>query len=184
MLSLFILLSFVYPFINMIKFITTEKEKQLKESMKIMGLPSWLHWTAWFCKCFTYLFFSTGVMLILLKAHWYPDMDVTVFTKSSWSVLWFFLLVYSVATIMFVFMLSVFFSKGKTLRFVAFIDRCFFFNYSKHRRRRWRTAVVCVLCAIFISHSTLRHGNPQPKVGGVIVFQCGNGIWYAVNFTP
>lgn len=36
--SLFILLSFVYPCINIIKFITAEKEHQLKEAMKIMGL--------------------------------------------------------------------------------------------------------------------------------------------------
>lgn len=38
LISLFILLSFVYPCINIIKYITTEKEKQLKEAMKIMGL--------------------------------------------------------------------------------------------------------------------------------------------------
>lgn len=121
MLSLFILLSFVYPFINMVKFITTEKEKQLKESMKIMGLDSWLHWTAWFCKCFIYLLFSTGVMLVLLKAPWYPDMNVTVFTNSGWTVLWFFLLVYSIVTIMFVFMLSVFFSKGTYKNFFFYL---------------------------------------------------------------
>jgi ATP-binding cassette subfamily A (ABC1) protein 3 len=38
LVSLFILLSFVYPCINIIKYVTTEKEKQLKEAMKIMGL--------------------------------------------------------------------------------------------------------------------------------------------------
>lgn len=38
LVSLFIMLSFVYPCINIIKYITTEKEKQLKEAMKIMGL--------------------------------------------------------------------------------------------------------------------------------------------------
>lgn len=37
-LPVFILLCFVYPCINIIKYITTEKEKQLKEAMKIMGL--------------------------------------------------------------------------------------------------------------------------------------------------
>lgn len=103
----------------MVKFITTEKEKQLKESMKIMGLPNWLHWTAWFCKCFVYLFFSTFVMVLLLKINWYPDMDVTVFTNSGWTVVWFFFLVYSVATITFCFMLSVFFSKANTAAAVA-----------------------------------------------------------------
>jgi ATP-binding cassette, subfamily A (ABC1), member 3 len=38
LVSIFLLLSFVYPCINIIKYITIEKEKQLKEAMKIMGL--------------------------------------------------------------------------------------------------------------------------------------------------
>ncbi|XP_063703387.1 phospholipid-transporting ATPase ABCA1-like [Culicoides brevitarsis] len=119
MLSIFILLSFVYPCINMVKFITIEKEKQLKESMKIMGLPNWLHWSAWFVKCFIYLFFATLVMLVLMKAHWYSNMNVTVFTHSGFFVLWFYLMVYGVATIMFCFLLSVFFSKANTAAAVA-----------------------------------------------------------------
>lgn len=45
LVSLFILLSFVYPCINIVKYVTTEKEKQLKEAMKIMGLGkfTWLN---------------------------------------------------------------------------------------------------------------------------------------------
>ncbi len=41
---LFVLFSFSYSFANAVRFIAIEKEKQLKEAMKIMGLPSWLHW--------------------------------------------------------------------------------------------------------------------------------------------
>lgn len=41
-ISVLILLSFVYPCINIIKYITTEKEKQLKEAMKIMGLGEFI----------------------------------------------------------------------------------------------------------------------------------------------
>lgn len=43
-LPLFVLFSFNYSFSNAVRFIAVEKEKQLKEAMKIMGLPSWLHW--------------------------------------------------------------------------------------------------------------------------------------------
>lgn len=43
-LPLFVLLSFNYSFSNSVRFIAVEKEKQLKETMKIMGLPNWLHW--------------------------------------------------------------------------------------------------------------------------------------------
>lgn len=137
LVSLFILLSFVYPCINIIKYITTEKEKQLKEAMKIMGLgkfrirldcymsvhqstDSWLHWTAWFVKCFIYMFITVTLMVVLLKTRWYGDDNPnSVFTYSSATALWFFLLIYSVATIMFCFMLSVFFSKANTAAAIA-----------------------------------------------------------------
>lgn len=39
-----VLFSFSYTFSNSVRFIAIEKEKQLKEAMKIMGLPSWTHW--------------------------------------------------------------------------------------------------------------------------------------------
>lgn len=61
---LIILISFLYTAINVVKYITVEKEKQLKEAMKIMGLANWLHWTAWFVKCI--LFFTISVSLITL----------------------------------------------------------------------------------------------------------------------
>ena len=113
LVSLFILLSFVYPCINIIKYITTEKEKQLKEAMKIMGLDSWLHWTAWFVKCFIYMIITVTLMTILLKVRWYgEDNPNSVFTYSSGTFLWFFLLIYSLTTITFCFMLSVFFNKA------------------------------------------------------------------------
>lgn len=42
------LIAFLYNCINNIKYITIEKELQLKETMKIMGLPSYMHWIAWY----------------------------------------------------------------------------------------------------------------------------------------
>lgn len=62
-----IMLSFVYPTINTVKFIATEKEKQLKESMKIMGLPNWLHWTGWFVRSMAFNTISITMIVILLK---------------------------------------------------------------------------------------------------------------------
>ncbi|KAG5670263.1 hypothetical protein PVAND_000540 [Polypedilum vanderplanki] len=111
--ALFFLLSFIYPCVNFVKQITIEKEKQLKEAMKIMGLDSWLHWTAWFTKCFIYMLITVTFMTILMKVKWYgEDNPNSVFTYSSATVLWTFLLLYSITTIMFCFMLSVFFSKA------------------------------------------------------------------------
>jgi ATP-binding cassette subfamily A (ABC1) protein 3 len=33
-----------------------EKERRLKESMKMMGLKNWVHWLAWFLQAFGFLF--------------------------------------------------------------------------------------------------------------------------------
>uniref|UniRef100_A0A1B0GH75 Putative lipid exporter abca1 n=1 Tax=Lutzomyia longipalpis TaxID=7200 RepID=A0A1B0GH75_LUTLO len=114
-----ILASFIVPCINNVKFITVEKEKQLKEVMKIMGLPNWLHWTAWFCKIMIFFMISITLMVILLKVSWYRDTYIAVFTHTQWTVLWFYLFIYSIATTTFCFMMSTFFSKANTAAAVA-----------------------------------------------------------------
>lgn len=114
-----ILASFIIPCMNNVKYITVEKEKQLKEVMKIMGLSNWLHWTAWFCKIMIFLLISITMITILLKVSWYPDTYIAVFTHTQWTILWFYLLIYSIATAMFCFMMSTFFSKANTAAAVA-----------------------------------------------------------------
>jgi len=66
-LPLLMMLSFVYPVINITKSIVYEKEKRLKESMKMMGLDNKLHWGAWFVKSFLFLLTSIILMTLLLK---------------------------------------------------------------------------------------------------------------------
>ncbi len=38
-----------------------------KEYMKMMGLDNWMHWLAWFTKCFVFLIASVVLMTIFLK---------------------------------------------------------------------------------------------------------------------
>lgn len=71
LVSFFILLSFVYPCINTVRFIAVEKERQLKESMKIMGLASWLHWTTWFLWIMILMTVSISIMVALLKVRFF-----------------------------------------------------------------------------------------------------------------
>jgi ATP-binding cassette subfamily A (ABC1) protein 3 len=47
-LPLILMLSFVFVSLNIVKNVVHEKEKQLKESMKMMGLGGFMHWIAWF----------------------------------------------------------------------------------------------------------------------------------------
>ncbi|CAH2106426.1 unnamed protein product [Euphydryas editha] len=115
---MFFMLSFTYTAVNLIRIVTVEKELQLKETMKIMGLPTWLHWTAWFCKQFIYLFITTGLIMIILKVNWFTSnqgfSDYAVFTNTHWTVLYFYIMLYLSCTICFCFMISGFFSKGNT----------------------------------------------------------------------
>lgn len=66
-LPFIILVSFLYPCTFGVKAVTVEKEQQLKEVMKIMGLDSWLHWAAWFVKSFCLLIISSALIVLILK---------------------------------------------------------------------------------------------------------------------
>ncbi|XP_075155305.1 ATP binding cassette subfamily A member 3 isoform X2 [Haematobia irritans] len=109
---LIILLSFIYPCSNIVRYITSEKEKQLKEVMKIMGLDNWLHWTAWFCKNFVMLTISAILITIIMKIQW--SHNVAVLTYADWSALLFFMLIYVITSICFCFMMATMFSKAST----------------------------------------------------------------------
>ncbi|CAH2037508.1 unnamed protein product, partial [Iphiclides podalirius] len=120
---MFMILSFSYTAVNIVRAVTVEKELQLKESMKIMGLPTWLHWTAWFFKQFLYLMFTTILIVVILKVNWFTNEkgfnDYAVFTNTSWSVLFFFIMLYLSCMIFFCFMISGIFSKGSTAALFA-----------------------------------------------------------------
>lgn len=66
-LPFFILLCFCYPAINTVRFIALEKERNLKEAMKIMGLPNWLHWTSWFARTTLLMTIIITMIVLLLK---------------------------------------------------------------------------------------------------------------------
>lgn len=83
--------------------------------MKIMGLPNWLHWTAWFIKTFMFVMISVILIVFLMKVPWYPGTNLTVFSYSDPVLLLVYFIVYMVASICFCFMISVLFSKGNLL---------------------------------------------------------------------
>ena len=85
--------------LDIIRNVAVEKQEKLKETMKIMGLPNWLHWSAWFIKSFVYMAIIMVIMSALLKVWVPPNGRVINFTQ--WSVLLAFFLVYSIALISF-----------------------------------------------------------------------------------
>lgn len=119
LIPIIIVLSYIYPCINTIKVIAVEKERQLKEAMKIMGMPNWIHWMGWFVRSIVYMLISISLIVMLMKVQWAPDHEVAVLTYTDWTLLWVFMFLYSITTITFCFMMSVFFNKANLASSVA-----------------------------------------------------------------
>lgn len=97
-------LAFMYSAVMIIKELVHEKHNRLKESMKMMGLANWIHWCAWFTKNLLFLLVSIIIATIILKG-------AKIFEFSDGFLLFVFLLFYVIASIMFCFAISVFFSR-------------------------------------------------------------------------
>ncbi|XP_015135098.2 ATP-binding cassette sub-family A member 2 isoform X5 [Gallus gallus] len=106
MMPLCMVISWVYSVAMMIQHIVTEKEHRLKEVMKMMGLNNAVHWVAWFITGFVQLSISVTALTAILKYG-------KVLMHSDVLIIWLFLAVYAVATIMFCFLVSVLYSKAK-----------------------------------------------------------------------
>ncbi|KAM4598643.1 phospholipid-transporting ATPase ABCA3 [Polymixia lowei] len=109
-LPLLLVLSFTYTSLNIVRAVVQEKERKLKEYMRMMGLNNWLHWSAWFLMFF--LFLSISVFFITLLFCVQVSPKGAVLTYSDPTLVFVFLLVFAVATINFSFMISVFFSRA------------------------------------------------------------------------
>ncbi|KFB51722.1 AGAP007504-PA-like protein [Anopheles sinensis] len=114
-----IMVAFFYSCVNTVKFITLEKELQLKESMKVMGLRGWIHWVAWFVRTLTLLTVSITLITILLSCNLTTNTKVAIFQFSNRFLIWTFFFVYGITTIMLCFMISTFFSKANIASGIA-----------------------------------------------------------------
>ncbi|XP_068902097.1 phospholipid-transporting ATPase ABCA3-like isoform X2 [Tenebrio molitor] len=152
MVSILIMISFLYNYINIIRAITTEKEKQLKESMKIMGLPGWLHWLAWFLQSFIILLLALILIEILLKIN---IGKAVVFPHSNGGVLFVFFVLFACNTITFAFLVSVFFSKANTA--VAVGCLIYFLTYMPYALQR-RSSLGPILASTLLTNSALAFG--------------------------
>uniref|UniRef100_A0A2K6EEP9 ATP binding cassette subfamily A member 3 n=1 Tax=Propithecus coquereli TaxID=379532 RepID=A0A2K6EEP9_PROCO len=109
-LPLLLMLSFTYASLTITRAVVQEKERKLKEYMRMMGLSNWLHWSAWFLLFFLFLLVAVSFMTLLLCIK--VKKDVAVLASSEPSLVLAFLVCFAVASISFSFMVSTFFSKG------------------------------------------------------------------------
>lgn len=105
MLPLLMTLAWVFSVAMIIKSIVFEKERRLKEVMKVMGLENGVHWLAWFIDSIIMMTLSSILLVMIFKFG-----NITI--ASDPFVLLFFLLSFSVSTIMLCFLISVLFSKA------------------------------------------------------------------------
>ncbi|KAA0192008.1 hypothetical protein HAZT_HAZT001559 [Hyalella azteca] len=151
-LPLILLLSYLYPATNIVKNIVHEKEKKLKESMKMMGLPNYLHWAAWFVKSFIFLLITTLLITILLCTKWQGSGSLAVLHKSDPSLVLAFLCVYLVTVISFCFLLSTLFSRANIAATVTGLLWIFAYLPNEFLRPRYgyiNAPCKLVLCFFF-----------------------------------
>ena len=75
----------------------------------MMGLSNWLHWMAWFIKYFGFLAVSIAIMTLFFHLDFGRG---ALINYTHFTVTFVFLMLYGIATIMFCFAISTFFSKG------------------------------------------------------------------------
>uniref|UniRef100_A0A4W5LIR1 ABC transporter domain-containing protein n=1 Tax=Hucho hucho TaxID=62062 RepID=A0A4W5LIR1_9TELE len=104
-LPLYLTLAWIYSVAMIVKGIVMEKEAHLKETVRMMGLRSSTYWLSWAVSSVLPLAVSAFLLTLILKYG-------KVLQYSDPSVIFVFLLVFCVATIMECFFISVFFSKA------------------------------------------------------------------------
>ncbi|XP_059140192.1 phospholipid-transporting ATPase ABCA1-like [Physella acuta] len=104
-LPLFMVIAWIYTVAMIIKGVVYEKEKRLKEVMKIMGLSNGVHWLAWFITSFVMMLITVILFVIVLKAG-------KILEYSDPSVILVFMIGFTCSTISQCFLISVFFNKA------------------------------------------------------------------------
>ena len=102
----FIVISFAFTVPLVLKRIVEEKQQGVKELMKTMGLPNWLHWVGWFFITILISIITISVMVIIVIAG-------EILEKVDPVILFISLFLYGFSIICFNFAISTFFSNRK-----------------------------------------------------------------------
>ncbi|GLG96914.1 Uncharacterized protein GBIM_03787 [Gryllus bimaculatus] len=108
LLSTVLIIGFVVTFVFTTKSLTEEKARQIKETLKIIGVPTSLHWIAWFIKTMSLLLITMVLVVVILKT---PTSNGAILKHSSLIVVFIFFVLFAAALTFFAFMLSSIFSN-------------------------------------------------------------------------
>ncbi|KAG5675808.1 hypothetical protein PVAND_005680 [Polypedilum vanderplanki] len=116
---------------NIIKNIAIERETLLKESMKMMGLSSMMHWISWLTKCFIMLIIPFTFNCILMTTTLASELPL--FVNSNPILIWIFLVIYIFSVVTLCFLIAVCFEKstnaanvGTLIFFIAIVPHIYF----------------------------------------------------------
>jgi len=91
-----------------------EKERKIKEGMKIMGLRELVFWCSWFN-------IYTAYSIVLSSASTAILFLLGVFNNTNWLLIFSLVLLYSITVIFFSFMISPFFDKSRVSKQLYYI---------------------------------------------------------------
>jgi ATP-binding cassette subfamily A (ABC1) protein 1 len=111
-MPLFMVLAWIYTVSMMVKDIVYEKERRLKEFMRVMGLSNGIHWLSWFITSFVIMFVIICLLCIILKYG-------RITSYSDITCLLVFFICFTIATITQCFFFSIFFDKANLAAVVA-----------------------------------------------------------------
>ncbi|KAL9951119.1 hypothetical protein ACROYT_G043723 [Oculina patagonica] len=127
-MPLFMTLAWIFSVAMIIKGVVYEKERRLKEVMKVMGLGNAVHWVAWFINSSALMVITISLLVAVLKGG-------KILWHSNPLVIFLFLLVFMIATIMLCFLISVFFARANLAAACGGI--IFFVTYLPYVLVRW-----------------------------------------------
>ncbi|XP_068781238.1 phospholipid-transporting ATPase ABCA1-like isoform X1 [Struthio camelus] len=104
-MPLFMTLAWIYSVAVIIKGIVYEKEARLKETMRIMGLDNGILWLSWFISSLIPLLMSAGLLVLILRMG-------KLLPYSDPSVVFVFLSIFAIVTILQYFLISTAFSRA------------------------------------------------------------------------
>ena len=129
---LFVVLGWIFPASMIVKSVTLEKEKKLREISRIMGISPGLHFLSWFIFWITLLLISVILFVILIRGS-------GVFVYSNPGIIFILMVLYACSVISFGFFISSFFSKANIASVVGGL--VFFLTY--------------------ITYGAIANGNPE-----------------------
>ncbi|PFX16944.1 ATP-binding cassette sub-family A member 1 [Stylophora pistillata] len=127
-MPLFMTLAWIFSVAMIIRGVVHEKERRLKEVMKVMGLGNGVHWVAWFINSSILMVITITLLVAVLKGG-------KILWHSNPAVIFLFLFVFMIATIMMCFLISVFFARANLAAACGGI--IFFVTYLPYVVVRW-----------------------------------------------